>query len=85
MADGFVDNWELTGIEQVYYTMQHKGNEGGAVMEKMVKRPSGDDGLLQGGVHKPNLEKLVSFAEDLDEDGSLIPAFLALLEVCFQS
>ena len=34
------------------------------------------------GVHKEtNIEKLVSFAEELDTDGDLIPVFLAILEV----
>lgn len=41
-------------------------------------------GLLQEGVHRPNLEKLVAFAEELDDDGTLIPAFLSILEMCFQ-
>ncbi len=40
---------------------------------------------LGQGVHRKNLEKLVAFAEDQDEDGTLIPAFLAILEMCFQS
>ena len=44
----------------------------------------GKEGLLQDGVHRPNLKKLVDFAEDQDKDGTLIPAFLALLEMCFQ-
>lgn len=40
-----------------------------------------EEGLL---VHKPNLEKLVAFAEEQDADGTLIPVFLAILEMCFQ-
>lgn len=40
--------------------------------------------LPEGG-YKPNLEKLVTFAEKQDADGTLIPAFLAILEMCFQS
>lgn len=43
------------------------------------------EGLLQERVHRPNLEKLVAFAEELDDDGTLIPTFLAILEMCFQS
>lgn len=30
-----------------------------------------------------NLEELVQFAESQDEDGTLVPLFLAILEVCF--
>lgn len=52
---------------------------------KQSERPSNEKGgAPQGEVHN-NIEKLVSFAEALDEDGTLIPVFLALLEVCFQS
>lgn len=42
------------------------------------------EGLLREGIHKTNLEKLVTFAEKQDSDGTLIPVFLAILEVCFQ-
>ena len=35
--------------------------------------------------HKTNIERLVTFAEELDEDGTLIPLFLAVLEVGFNS
>lgn len=44
----------------------------------------GKEGLSRDGIHRPNLEKLVMFAEEHDGDGTLIPAFLALLEMCFQ-
>ena len=30
-----------------------------------------------------NLEEFVQFAESQDEDGTLVPLFLAILEVCF--
>lgn len=43
------------------------------------------EGLLQDGIHRPNLAKLVAFAEEQDNDGTLIPVFLAILEMCFQS
>lgn len=36
-------------------------------------------------VYRPNLEKLVAFAESQDDDETLIPLFLAVLEICFQS
>lgn len=36
-----------------------------------------------GGIS--NLEKLVRFAEEIDEDGDLIPLFLSLLEMCADS
>lgn len=48
-----------------------------------AKKP-GETGLLQCEVRRPNLEKLVDFAEELDADSTLIPAFLALLEMSFQ-
>lgn len=43
-----------------------------------------EDVLLQQEIHRPNLEKLVAFAEEQDSDGTLISMFLAVLEVCFQ-
>lgn len=48
-----------------------------------VERDGGCGELLCGKdrVHKTNIERLVSFAEEIDEDGSLIPLFLAILEV----
>lgn len=51
-------------------------------LERMNEAEKGS--LLQDEIHKPNLEKLVSYAENLDADGGLIPAFLTLLEMCFQ-
>jgi hypothetical protein len=39
---------------------------------------------LQESSH-PNLNKLVQFAEELDDDGSLITVFLSIIEMCFQS
>ncbi len=54
-------------------------------MEKKVKvDQTGNEKLLLEEVHRPNLEKLVSFAEEQDIDGTLIPAFLSILEMCFQ-
>lgn len=53
-------------------------------MAEMTKQTEGKEEMLRQGGHRPNLEKLVSWAEDLDEDGTLIPAFLAILEMCFQ-
>lgn len=55
----------------------------------MMKRSERTE--LQGGktlderIHRPNLEKLVALAEELDDDGKLITAFLAILKMCFQS
>lgn len=40
--------------------------------------------LPRRGEYGPNVEKLTAFAEEQDEDGTLIPAFLAILEMCFQ-
>ena len=40
----------------------------------------GRGGLLPG----TNIENLVDYAEELDQDETLIPAFLALLEMSFQ-
>lgn len=56
-------------------------------MNKGVRQTDGLRGerLPQDRVHKPNLEKLVAFAEEQDDDGTLIPVFLAILEMCFQS
>ena len=52
-------------------------------MEGTGKRKK--EGLLREEVHRPNLTKLVAFAEEQDNDGTLIPVFLAILEMCFQS
>lgn len=52
--------------------------------QKVRTDQAGREELLRDGVHKPNLEKLVTFAEEQDADGTLIPAFLAILEMCFQ-
>lgn len=49
------------------------------------KDKTGRGELLRDEVHRPNLNTLVNFAEEQDEDGTLVPAFLALLEMCFQS
>lgn len=51
---------------------------------RVEQEKAGKGGLLQDGVHRPNLEKLVAFAEEQDNDGTLIPVFLAILEMCFQ-
>lgn len=55
-------------------------------MMQLVAEEKMKEGALQtyGDLHRPNLEQLVSFAEELDESETLIPAFLALLEMCFQ-
>lgn len=52
-----------------------------------AERDGGCGELLCGedGIHKTNIERLVSFAEEIDEDGSLIPLFLAILEVSLNS
>lgn len=52
-----------------------------------TERENGCGELLCGEeeVHKTNIERLVSFAEDMDKDGSLIPLFLAVLEVSLNS
>lgn len=50
-------------------------------MATTTKQTEGKGELLQENlVHKSNLEK-----EELDEDGNLIPAFLAVLEMCSHS
>lgn len=44
--------------------------------------------LLCGGdrIYKEtNIERLVTFAEEMDEDGSLIPLFLMVLEMSLNS
>lgn len=84
MDNGFVGFCGLTKWNKCTILSNTKDSEGGAIMKNTEKRSSEGDGLLQDGVHKQNLEKLVSFAEGLDEDGTLIPTFLALLEMCFQ-
>lgn len=53
-------------------------------MELEREHRQGDKVALRKETGRTNLQKLVAFAEELDEDGTLIPAFLALLEVCFQ-
>lgn len=53
-------------------------------MKELERTITEKEGLLQSEVRRPNLEKLVDFAEELDADGTLIPAFLALLEMSFQ-
>ena len=59
--------------------------KGGAIMANRVEQKKvGKEELLREGVHRPNLEKLVAFAEEQDTDGTLIPVFLAILEMCFQ-
>lgn len=55
-------------------------------MATTTKQTEGKGELLQENlVHKSNLEKLVNFAEELDKDGNLILAFLAVLEMCSHS
>lgn len=79
----------LCKINETYipYTYKHGVKpEGGANMATTTKQTEGKGELLQENlVHKSNLEKLVNFAEELDEDGNLIPAFLAVLEMCSHS
>lgn len=52
--------------------------------QKVKTDQVGKEELLRDGVHRPNLEKLVAFAEEQDTDGTLIPVFLAILKMCFQ-
>lgn len=76
-----IDKWnKCTTIEH-----RRQTERGGAIMANKFKQENvGREELHQNEVHRPNLERLVAFAEEQDADGTLIPVFLAILEMCFQ-